>query len=146
MPVEFHRRSLALFYYVAAIVFVIFGFLFAMIGVSDAIAPGPWSGKIAGVLEWSLAALGWLCSAPAMWLQARKYRHNLVRFTAADLFIQTAGGKQFTIPYSLIRSVDCDTRLLTIHTPEIKYTFDRQAIPRLTHIAKILREHTVAAG
>jgi hypothetical protein len=140
VPVEFHRRSLALFYYVAAIVFVIFGILFALIAVSGGVTPGPWSGKIAGVLEWSLAALGWICGAPAMWLQARKYRHNLVRFTAVDIFIQTAGGKQFTIPYSLIRSVDCDARLLIIHTPEIKYTFDRQAIPRLAHVAKLLRD------
>ena len=134
-----------MFYYAAALVFVIFGILFALIAVSDGIAHRPWSGKIAGVLEWSLAALGWICGAPAMWLQARKYRHNLVRLTDHEIFLRTAGGKEFTIPYALIRSVDSDARLLTIHTPEVKYTFDRQSIPRLAHIAKLLRERVVTA-
>jgi hypothetical protein len=143
VPVEFHRRTLALIYYAMAIVFVIFGILFGMIALGDGITPGPWGSKIVGVLEWSLTGLVWMCSAPAIWLQARKYRHTLVRLSDHDIFIHTAGGKPFTIPYSLIQSVDCDARLLTIHTAEIKYTFDKRAIPQLAHIAKALREHVV---
>ena len=146
MPVEFHRRTLALIYYTMAIVFVIFGILFGMVGLGDAVTAGAWSSKIGGVLEWSLSALVWICSAPAIWLQARRYRHNLVRLTDHEIFIHTAGGKEFTIPYSLIRSVDCDARLLTIHTPEIKYTFDKRAIPRLVHVARLLGERAVTPG
>lgn len=141
MPVEFHRRGLALFYYVTAIAFLIIGILSGLVAVGDGIGPERWSSKIAAVLEWGLSGVVWICGAPAMWLSARKYRHNLVRLTAVEIFIHTAGGKQFTIPYSQIRSVDCPARRLTIHTPGLRYEFDQQAIPRLKKIAKLLQAH-----
>jgi hypothetical protein len=147
VPVEFHRRTLSLFYYVAAICFVILGILSLMVALGEAIASGGWSSKTVGVLEWALAGVVWICSSPAMWAQGRKYRDNLVRLTDFQIFIHSAGGKDFTIPYSLIRAVDFNparrARLLTIHTPETTYTFDQRAVPGIGKVAELLRQRIV---
>lgn len=86
----------------------------------------------------------WICAAPTVWGLGRKFRHSLVRLTGTEIFLHTVGGKRFTIPYTLIRSVDFDPawrkRVLTIHTPETIYTFDRRAIPRIGKIAELLRQ------
>jgi hypothetical protein len=147
MPIEFHRRTLSLIYYVMAIAFVMIGLLFFMVGFGDAITEDGWDSKIYGVVEWGASALVFLCSAPAIWKLGRNFRHSLVRLTATEIFLHTAGGKQFTIPFARIRSVDFDpawrVRRMVIHTPETVYTFDQRAIPRIGKIAQLLRQRIV---
>jgi hypothetical protein len=80
--IEFHRRGLAVFYFVAAIVAVVIGIMFVIVGLATAAEPGPWSGKWLSVVEWCVFGIGWACGGPQFWKMAGAYQHNLVRLGA----------------------------------------------------------------
>jgi hypothetical protein len=141
--IVFHRRGLAAFYFVFAILFVIIGILFLMVGGGTAIEPGPWSRKWLSVAEWSVFGLGWILGAPQMWVMGRRYRHNLVRLGASDVIFHSVTEKEFQIPYAQIRSINFDPamrkRILTIETPATTYTFDQRSCPRIGKVADLLK-------
>lgn len=147
--IVFHRRGLALFYFVFAILFVIVGILFELVGFGTAIDPGPWSGKWLPVAEWCGFGLMWVLGAPQMWAMGRRYRHNFVRLGASDVIFHSVSEKEFQIPYAQIRSINFDAamrkRILTITTAATTYTFDQRSCPRIGKVAELLKGRIGAA-
>lgn len=141
--IEFHRRGLAAFYFVFAILFVIIGILFMMVGGGTALDPGPWSGKWLPVAEWCGFGLMWILGGPQMWMTGRRYRHNFVRLGATDVIFHSVSEKEFQIPYAQIRSINFDAamrkRILTIETAATTYTFDQRSCPRIGKVAELLK-------
>jgi hypothetical protein len=146
--IEFHRRGLASFYFVVAILAVLMGILFEMVGFGAAVEPGPWSGKWLSVTEWCLFGLGWLCGAPQFWKMGRNYQDNFIRLAASEVIFHSVSGKHFQIPYARIRSIDFDAalrkRVLTINTADTTYTFDQRACPRIGKVAEIVKARIAA--
>jgi hypothetical protein len=147
--IEFHRRGMALFYFVFAILFVIIGVLFLMVGGGAALDPGPWNGKRLSVAEWCVFGLGWMLGGPQMWVMGRRYRHNFVRLGASDVIFHSVSEKEFQIPYAQIRSINFDPairkRVLTIETAATTYTFDQRSCPRIGKVAELLKGRIGAA-
>ncbi len=141
-PIEFHRRGLATFYFVFAILFIVVGVLFLMAGLGEATGKG--EHKWLSVAQWCFGGFLWLLAAPKMWTIARAYRKNFVRFTATDVTFDTVTGHHYQIPYAAIKSVHWDQslrkRLLTIDTEETKYHFDQRSSPSIGKVAKLLQE------
>jgi hypothetical protein len=142
--IVFHRRGLALLYFVFAILFLIIGILFELVGVGNAIDPGPWSGKWLPVAEWCVFGLMWVLGAPQMWIMGRRYRHNFVRLGASDVIFHSVSEKEFQIPYAQIQSINFDPamrkRILTIETAATTYTFYQRACPRIGKVAELLKD------
>jgi hypothetical protein len=147
--IVFHRRGLALLYFVFAILFVIIAILFELVGFGTAIDPGPWSGKWLPVAEWCGFGLMWVLGAPQMWTMGRRYRHNFVRLRASDVIFHSVSEKEFQIPYAQIRSINFDPalrkRILTIETAATTYTLDQRACPRIGKVAELLKGRIGAA-
>jgi hypothetical protein len=146
--IEFRRRGLAAFYGIFAILFVVIGILFEMVGLGTAIDPGPWSGKWLSMAEWCVFGLMWMLGSPQMWTMGRRYRHNFVRLGPSDVIFHSVSEKEFQIPYAQIRSINFDPamrkRVLTIETAATTYTFDQRACPRIGKVADLLKSRVGA--
>jgi hypothetical protein len=144
-PVEFHRKGLANFYFVMAILFAVMGVLFLAAAFGEAVGKG--ANKWLGVAQWSFGGFLWLLSSPKMWTMGRAYRKNLVRFTATDVTFDTMSGQHYQIPYAAIQSIEWDSsarkRLLTIDTAETKYSFDQRSSPSIAKVAKLLQDRKI---
>jgi hypothetical protein len=146
--IEFHRRSLASFYFVVTILAVLIGILLMMVGLGTAVEPGPWSGKWLSVVEWCVFGLGWICGGPQFWKMGRNYQDNFIRLGPSEITFHSVSGKHFQIPYAEIRAVDFDAsvrkRALTITTADTTYTLDQRNCPSIGKVAEIVKAHVAA--
>jgi hypothetical protein len=148
--IEFHRRGLAMFYFVMAVIFTALGILFVVVALGEAVQKDSSKGGWMSMLQWSFGGMLWLLSAPRMWTMGRGYRKNYVRFTGKDVTFHTLSEQEYKIAFADIQSVYFEPslrkRLLTIDTKEMKYSFDQRSCPSIGKVAELVKARAGSAS
>jgi hypothetical protein len=145
--IVFQRRGLAAFYYVMAFIFPVMGILFLLVGVGEAIEPGPWSGKLLALGIYLLIAVSWMAGAPSMWSRGKAHGQSEVRFGPSDMTFRLLAGKEYHVAYDDIVAIKWNpgirVRALMIETRDMSYHLDQLNSPQIGKVANLLGERCV---